>query len=157
MKQPDKPTRQKPERPPRPSTALAKIQKAAARLADCVSAEDTHRAASTIRSAMAAEHRVYDPEQKKLISFPDHKTRLAAAQLFLTHVEGMPVQKAEIVSVNIDGRREAEERIFRSPALLAAMRARLESAERCVGGNAVEQPHRAVTRTPVTQPQPSAP
>lgn len=84
----------------KPSAALKKIQKTAARLADLTDDKDENSCLQVIRDAMNATHRIFDPEHRRMIVVPDHKTRLAAATLILGYTEGTPIQRS-VVSTGI--------------------------------------------------------
>ena len=77
----------------KPSNALKKIEKAAARLADLTNGLDTEACLRVIREAKNAMHRIYDHAEKRMIEVPDHRTRLAAVMLHLAYVEGLPVKR----------------------------------------------------------------
>lgn len=109
-------------------TALKKVFKTAARLADLCTGEDLEADMKVIRDATRATHRVFDKDSHSLIEVPDHKTRLAAITLRRAYAEGLPVKREEIVQVNIDGDEEAQRRMFQSPTLRAALRRKLEEA-----------------------------
>jgi hypothetical protein len=62
---------------------------------------------------------------------PDHRTRVAAASKLLEYRIGRPVERQEIVSVNLDADSALglADRLKNSPALRQAIRAALDSAE----------------------------
>lgn len=66
---------------------------------------------------------------------PDCRTQLAAIQLLLSYTVGKPVERQEIINVNVDpkgadaGNEEMKERLRQSPATRKALRAVLEEAE----------------------------
>ena len=61
----------------------------------------------------------------------DNRTRLAAATLMLNYLVGRPVERQEIVTVNVDADSEAGmmDRLAKSPALRASFRKILDAAE----------------------------
>ena len=61
----------------------------------------------------------------------DHKTRLAAATLALHFRHGRPVERQEVVSVNVstDSNEDLRARLARSPALRRSVRSMLDEAE----------------------------
>ena len=61
----------------------------------------------------------------------DHRTQLAAAQLILNYVVGRPVERQEIISVNVNADTESGmlDRLKSSPALRASFRKILDAAE----------------------------
>jgi hypothetical protein len=69
----------------------------------------------------------------------DTRTMEAGLKLYLAYVVGMPVQRSESISVNVDASTLAdmEERLSKSPAMRQAFRRVLESAE-AKGEGAVE-------------------
>ena len=62
---------------------------------------------------------------------PDHKTRVQAATLTLAYKVGRPVERQEVVSVNVgaDSNESLKARLARSPALRRAVRGMLEDAD----------------------------
>lgn len=62
---------------------------------------------------------------------PDHRTRLQAATLALAYKHGRPVDRSEVVSVNLDADSSLglAERLKASPALRRSLRTILESVE----------------------------
>jgi hypothetical protein len=62
---------------------------------------------------------------------PDHKTRLAAAQLALAYKVGRPVERQEVVSVTLDADASSglAERLRHSPALRQSLGAMLQAAD----------------------------
>ena len=62
---------------------------------------------------------------------PDHKTRVQAATLVLAYKVGRPVERQEVVSVNVCGDPDADfaARLKRSPALRRALRMLLAESE----------------------------
>jgi hypothetical protein len=62
---------------------------------------------------------------------PDNRTRLAAITLVLAYMVGRPVERQEIISVNVDADSEAGmlERLKSSPALRAQLRKVLDAAD----------------------------
>lgn len=69
---------------------------------------------------------------KSGVSVIDHRTRLAAAELALRYTVGLPVQRTEAISVNLDADSGIglDERLAHSPALRAQLAAALARAER---------------------------
>lgn len=61
----------------------------------------------------------------------DNRTRLAAATLMLNYLVGRPVERQEIVTVNVDADSETGmmDRLAKSPALRAALRKALDAAD----------------------------
>lgn len=62
---------------------------------------------------------------------PDHKTRLAAAQVALAYRHGRPIERQQIITANV-GPTDSDliERLAHSPALRAAIRDAVEAAEK---------------------------
>lgn len=61
---------------------------------------------------------------------PDYRAREAAMKLWLAYSVGMPLQRQEIVQVNVDGSKESlSDKIKSSPALRAQLKRMLEEAE----------------------------
>ena len=53
--------------------------------------------------------------------------------MLLSYVVGLPVQRQEIVQINVDGNNDIEKQILASPSLRSALKAKIDQAE---GGNA---------------------
>jgi hypothetical protein len=62
---------------------------------------------------------------------PDHRTRLQAATLALAYKHGRPVDRSEVVSVNLDADSSIglAERLANSPALLKSLKAVIAKVE----------------------------
>lgn len=80
-------------------------------------------------------------------TFPDYRVRLQALQLVIETTIGKPIQRQEIITKSIRSDEETWDAISKSPAALAALRKRLEEAERKLElkqvidvGNASENP-----------------
>jgi hypothetical protein len=69
--------------------------------------------------------------------YDDCRTQLAAATLLLNYVVGRPVERQEIVNVNLDADASVgiDDRLRKSPALRESLKRAIEKAE---GGAAVE-------------------
>jgi hypothetical protein len=89
----------------KPSVALKKIHKAAARVENSI---------RVIREAMQATHRIFDSGKRQLIEVPDHKTRLAAVTLLLAYKEGRPVQRAAEITAKFESAEQVLERLNKS-------------------------------------------
>jgi len=65
------------------------------------------------------------------VQLQDHRTQLAALTLLLAYQLGRPVERQEIISVNVDADSEAGllERLKSSPALRAQLRKVLDAAD----------------------------
>lgn len=70
---------------------------------------------------------------------PDHKTRLAAAQIVLGQRHGLPVRREETINVNLDADAALgiEARLRHSPAMRDMLRRMLEKVE---SGPVIEAP-----------------
>ena len=81
---------------------------------------------NTLRQALVADQVARDGSRQ-----PDHRARLDAAKLWLAYAVGLPVQRSESVSVNLDADSAVgiEERLRHSPALRRMLREMLERAE----------------------------
>lgn len=77
---------------PWPAT-LAKVVKKAISISELLTEEDLRENARVLRQAKRATHRIFDPEKRKMIQVPDHKTRLAAITLELAYSEGRPIER----------------------------------------------------------------
>jgi hypothetical protein len=105
------------------SIPLTAAQRLAQALTDHVTDD---RLATAISEALAATQTNRDGTIT-----PDHRTRLQAAQLGLAYAHGRPVERSEIVQVNLDADNSIglAERLKNSPALRRSLRAILESVE----------------------------
>lgn len=72
---------------------------------------------------------------------PDNRTRLSAATVILAYILGKPIERQEILNINMDAdsAHNLAEKLKESPALRAAFRSILEQAERD-GGDTTPQP-----------------
>ena len=107
----------------KPSTALSPGQILAKELADNVT---DRRLATAISEALAATQINRDGTIT-----PDHTTRLQAATLGLAYRHGRPVERQEVVSVNLDADSSIglAERLRNSPALRKSLRQILDATE----------------------------
>lgn len=106
---------------PKASAALKKIQKTAARLADLTTDEDIDTCLRVIRQAMNATHRIFDPEHRRMIEVPDHKTRLAAATILLAYDEGLPIKRTVALTGDFQSADQLIDRLRGSPEALRAI------------------------------------
>jgi hypothetical protein len=62
---------------------------------------------------------------------PDYRAQEAGAKLYLAYTIGLPVQRQEVVTVNVDADSEngMMDRLAKSPALRAALRKALDAAD----------------------------
>ncbi len=97
-------------------TALTPGQKLASALADNVTEE---RLATAISEALVATQKHRDGTIE-----PDHKVRLEAAKIGLAYSHGRPVERQEVISVNLDADSSLglAERLANSPALRKSLR-----------------------------------
>lgn len=81
--------------------------------------------------ALEAKQWFYDKRAKEWTSEPDYKTRLAAGQAILANLEGEPIKRV-MVAQGGGKKKESDakviQRIASSPALQAALQAKLTSA-----------------------------
>ena len=104
--------------------------------------------AMSISNGLKAESRIFDLGSKKMMTFPDHKTRLYAFEVAMEHMVGKPVERQVVKYIDGKERSPAEslDELKQSPALRAALRAQLEEAEEAAGDQpapkvrAVERP-----------------
>lgn len=63
--------------------------------------------------------------------FPDYRAMEAGIKLYLAYTIGLPVQRQEVVTVNVDADSETGmmDRLAKSPALRAALRKALDAAD----------------------------
>jgi len=102
--------------------AVAKVVKAAARLADFITPDDRANNARVIREAKEAIYHHYDKATKSLVSQPDHKTRLAATTLELAYDEGLPVKRSIVLSGSFKSAEEMMGVIQSSPEAEKALK-----------------------------------
>jgi hypothetical protein len=98
------------------STALTKIYKKAAQIADLMTGEDILDDLRVLREAKNAVHRIYSKELKDLVEVPDHKTRLAATTLSRAYHEGLPVARSISASGDFEDLGSLLEAMKHSPA-----------------------------------------
>ena len=69
--------------------------------------------------------------------FPDYRAMEAGIKLYLAYTIGLPVQRQEVITVNVDAETEdgMADRLSKSPALRAALRKALDAAH---AGDAIE-------------------
>ena len=60
---------------------------------------------------------------------PDHKTRMAAAQIALAYRHGRPIERQQVVTAKIDSESDLLSRLVRSPAAKQALKDLLAAAE----------------------------
>lgn len=102
--------------------AVRKIVRKAAVLADLITEEDLEDDARVIREATTATLHVYDPDEKKLVEKPDHKTRLAAVTLRRAYHEGTPIKRQVTLTGSFEDAATIIDRIGDSPAGQEAIR-----------------------------------
>lgn len=89
------------------------------------------RALAALLDALEATTGFYDPSTKTTTILPDHRVRASAAMDILSFSDGKPVERKEVVQVNVDGtQQDAQRAVMQSPSLRAALKAKLEEAER---------------------------
>jgi hypothetical protein len=96
--------------------AVVKIPKAIRTLLDCINENDLEQVARVYREAMNATTRMWDVNEKKLIEFPDHKTRVAAANMVAAYKEGLPVQRQIRLDAKFGELKDKVAAFKRSPA-----------------------------------------
>lgn len=83
-----------------------------------------------IRGAMNATRTKWDKDTEAFVELPDHKTRLAAVELYLAHTIGLPVQRTENLNLNGKMPGAGDKRKPATPALLAHYARELDKAKR---------------------------
>jgi len=83
-----------------------------------------------IRGAMNATRTKWDKDTEAFVELPDHKTRLAAVELYLAHTIGLPVQRTE--NLNLSGKMPGAgaKRKPATPAMIAYLERELAKAKR---------------------------
>ncbi len=87
------------------------------------------KALAALMEALNATIGRYEPKTKTMWQEPDHRVRASAAVDILCFTDGKPVERREQVNINIDGNDEAQRKIIESPALRAAIAAKIQEAE----------------------------
>lgn len=105
------------------SNALTPTQRLASALSDNVTEE---RLATAISEALVATQKHRDGTIE-----PDHKVRLEAAKLGLAYSHGRPVERQEVISVNLDADSSLglAERLANSPTLRKSLQELLDRTE----------------------------
>lgn len=107
----------------KPSTALSPGQT----LIEAIALDaPPDRIAKTLADALAA-----DQVSRAGVVSPDHKTRIAAAQILLNYSVGRPVESIESINVNLDADSSIglAERLANSPALLKSLKEVISKVE----------------------------
>jgi hypothetical protein len=105
----------------RDEPAVRAIVRKSKMLADLITEEDLQVDARVIRDACEAEQHVYDPDTKRHVNKPDHKTRLAATTLRRAYHEGTPVKRQITLTGTFAGAEDVLERLKASPEALKAI------------------------------------
>jgi hypothetical protein len=100
------------------AVVVVKIPKVIRTLLDSMNEDDLDQVARVYREAMNATTTMWDVNERKLITLPDHKTRIAAANMVAAYKEGLPVQRQIRLGAHFDELRDVVERAKRSPAML---------------------------------------
>jgi hypothetical protein len=88
------------------------------------------KALTRLEDALEAVTPVWDAATKSFVDRPDHKTRLAAVQIYLENTLGQPTRRCENITVTAAATKpDYELMLRRSPALREAARRALERAE----------------------------
>jgi hypothetical protein len=138
-----------------------KIPKVIRTLLDSISDDDVEAVGRVYREAMNATHRYWrddgkDPKTGRAkgawVIEPDHKTRLAAANMIAAYKEGLPVQRQIRLGANFTELRDEVEAFKRSPAMQDFTR-RLFAGEIQISGGEkqVENAREIPPTTPVQQ------
>lgn len=83
------------------------------------------KALEQMEAALEATRSVWDAKTKDFKEVPDHRTRLAACELYLAHTVGLPVQRNENLNINASANGPKVERRPATPAMLEALERRL--------------------------------
>jgi len=97
---------------------LVQLEVVQRKLLDRLTEEDKDAVIRVWREAMQAELHVYDMATKQFVSFPDHKTRLAASALAASYLEGLPVQRVIATQVKNETWEQKLELAKKSPEML---------------------------------------
>jgi hypothetical protein len=98
---------------------------------DAMDEDDIAQVVRVWREAMNATHRYWRDEGKDpktgrakgcWITEPDHKTRIAAANIFAAYKEGLPIQRQVNFNMGHEELRDVIEKAKKSPAALEALR-----------------------------------
>jgi len=95
-------------------------------VSECVTPE---RVAESVNQLLGAKR-----VTKTGAEFPDYRAIEAGIKLYLAYTIGLPVQRQEVVTVNVDADTEAGmmDRLAKSPALRASFRKILDAADSAV-------------------------
>lgn len=104
-------------------SAVRKVVKRAAVLADLCTGEDLETDARVIREACDAHCRFFDVVTKTWSIIPDHKTRLAATTLRRAYVEGTPVKREVKIIQDFRSTDDVLADLRQSPEGMRALRA----------------------------------
>jgi hypothetical protein len=115
------------------STALTKIYKKAAQIADLMTGQDIEDDLRVLREAKHATHHIYDTKLQRLVPVPDHKTRLAATTLSRAYHEGKPVERSISATGNFEDLASLQQRVAQSPAFKQL----IESSQKTVEGKVI--------------------
>jgi len=105
-------------------SAVAKVVKRSARLADMITDEDRVKAKKVITEAMEATcwRAAEEGSGKKCTVEPDYKTRLAAATLQLAYDEGLPVKRSIVLTGDFKSAEDLASELKDSPEALRVFR-----------------------------------
>ena len=93
------------------------------------------RIAETIEKLLTATHLTKGGQK-----IDDNRAIEAGVKLLLAYQIGLPVQRQEIVQMNIDGDAQVEERMLKSPAVRQALREKLDALDKGTEADVVEIP-----------------
>lgn len=97
--------------------------------------------ATAASEALTATQRFWSKEDKDWEVVPDYKTRLTAFQMIMAHLEGEPIKRIVTASLGNPGGPgpDLDSQLAASPAMRAAMRRRLEKADRAAAARAKQK------------------
>ena len=109
---------------------ISKKERIAATLANLLTEDDIAAVVAVYRDGLKATQRFWQDNawiddkgrlRGKWVEVPDHKTRLACADMIAAYKEGLPVQRQAILVQKFESMDQTRERISHSPELLKAI------------------------------------
>jgi len=97
-------------------------------------------AIQVLKEQMEATTSFYNLKERKLMTRPDHRTRLAAAELYLAYLIGKPIERRVIEQHNIDSHDDVVSKLAKSTAGREEIKKLLAEAEAIAAQGTLDQP-----------------
>ena len=97
-------------------------------------------AIQVLKEQMEATTSFYDLKARKFMTRPDHRTRLAAAELYLAYLIGKPIERRVIEQHNVDSLEDVEKKLAKCPALREEFKKMIANAEAIAAQETLDQP-----------------